>query len=118
MSRTTGQSSSIASVLGSDIASRNDAHVADRTARYVDLYYRQYRPRTKIKPEARLQRLVAPPVWYGRVKARIDSSIAGQAKMDDDNSFATIGPTVASAANNFFHECGAYLPSEPYIYPS
>ena len=118
MTKTTAQSSSVASVV--DVWSRNDnARLTKRTDKYVQLYYRQYKSRLKVKSQITYEKPIVPPAWYTEVESRINNSISSDAGQSlSPPGFVTIGPEVAKAANTFFRYCGSYLPSEPYIYPS
>jgi hypothetical protein len=116
VTKTTAQSSSVASVT--DVWLRNDnARLTTRTDKYVQLYYRQYKTRLKVKSHITYEKPTTPPAWYKRVEARINDSISSSTS-GSASGFVTIGPEVAKAANTFFRYCGSYLPSEPYIYPS
>lgn len=118
MTKTTAQSSSVASVA--DVWLRRDnGRLTTRTDKYVQLYYRQYKSRLKVKSQITYEKPITPPAWYKEVESRINNSISSNAGQGRSASgFVTIGPEVAKAANTFFRYCGSSLPSEPYIYPS
>jgi hypothetical protein len=118
VTRTTAQSSSVASIADNWLR-RDDARLTMRTDKYIQLYYRQYKPRIKVRSHISYEGPIVPPKWYKDVETRINkstSSGAGQSVASPD--FVTIEPEVAKAANTFFKHCGSFLPSEPYIYPS
>jgi hypothetical protein len=118
VTKTTAQSSSVASVADSWLR-RDNARLTMRTAKYVELYYRQYKTRLKVKSHITYEKPIIPPPWYKDVESRINNSISSSASHSRSASgFVTIGPEVAKAANTFFRYCGSYLPGEPYIYPS
>lgn len=118
MTNTTAQSSSVASV-SDNWSRRDDARLTLRTDKYVQLYYRQYKRRLKVKSQITYEAPIVPPVWYKDVESRINKSVSSNAgQTSDAHGFVTIETDVAKAANAFFRYCGNYLPSEPYIYPS